>query len=67
MKSETIEIIKLEPEEGKTLTNGTLYSKEVYLGINDSIENWSEIDDELVPEKEVVVESEENEFIEGEI
>ena len=27
------------------LTNGEVYSKEVYLGINDSAENWHEITD----------------------
>ena len=25
------------------LTNGEAYSKEIYLGINDSIDNWQEI------------------------
>ena len=31
------------PDEGYTLTNGTVYSKLVYLGIHDSADNWNEI------------------------
>ena len=52
MRNATIEITVLEPEEGYTLTNGETYSKKVYLGINDSPENWHEIPDEEVPETE---------------
>lgn len=37
-------------DEGKTLTNGSVYSKKVYLGIHDSPENWQEIPDEDVPD-----------------
>ena len=51
MKSTPIQIITLEPDEGFTLTNGETYSKKVYLGINDSPENWWEIPDEEVPEE----------------
>ena len=40
-----IEGNKLTPEEGKVLTNGNTYSKEVWLGINDSPENWQEVDE----------------------
>ena len=36
---------------GYTLTNGETYSKRVYLGINDSPDNWREIPDEEVPEE----------------
>ena len=43
MKLETIELIKLIPSEGMYLTNGEAYSKEVYLGCNDSPDNWYEI------------------------
>ena len=43
MKKTTIEIIKLVPSEGMVLTNGNVYSKEVYLGCNDKPENWHEI------------------------
>lgn len=52
MKQGNIEITVLEPEEGYTLTNGETYSKRVYLGRNDSPENWWEIPDEDVPEEE---------------
>ena len=43
-----------------TLPNGEVYSKSVYLGINDSTDNWHEIPDSEVP----VVEPEE--YPEGE-
>ena len=46
MKTETIEIRKLIASEGMTLTNGEAYDKEVYLGKEDSPDNWHEIPDE---------------------
>lgn len=49
MKQQPIQIIVLEPEEGKVLTNGETYSYKVYLGINDNPENWHEIPIEDVP------------------
>ena len=52
MKNATIEIRVIEPEDGYTLTNGETYSKKVYLGTNDSPENWTEIPDEEVPAQE---------------
>ena len=36
----------LKADEGMTLTNGEAFGKVVYLGINDSAENWHEITDE---------------------
>lgn len=33
-----------------TLTNGEVYSKEVYLGCNDSADNWREITDKEAEE-----------------
>lgn len=51
MTQATIEIIKLTASEGKTLTNGKMYGKEVYLGCNDSADNWHEIDDGDVPQE----------------
>lgn len=53
-----IEIRKLTASEGMTLTNGEAFGKVVYLGKNDSAENWTEITDaeaeaqkaELLPE-----------------
>lgn len=35
----------LTAEECKVLTNGNTYSKQVWLGINDSPSNWSEVDE----------------------
>ena len=50
-----IELRKLTAAEGMILTNGTAYSEEVYLGCNDSAENWHEITkeeyDEVLKEK----------------
>lgn len=43
MKLETIEIRKLTASKGKVLTNGETYSTEIYLGVNDSPDNWYEI------------------------
>lgn len=41
----TIEIKKLTASDGMTLTNGEAFGKEIYLGINDSADNWHEITD----------------------
>jgi hypothetical protein len=35
----------LTAEDGKVLTNGSTYSKQVWLGINDSVNNWWEMDE----------------------
>ena len=45
MTVSTIELRKLTASEGMTLTNGASYSKEIYLGDNDSPDNWREITD----------------------
>ena len=50
MKIEEIKILKLIANEGKSLTNGEAYSKSVYLGVNDSPDNWTEINDDEIPE-----------------
>lgn len=42
----------LTPDEGKVLTNGDTYSDSVFLGKNDSVENWYEIDESEVPNEE---------------
>ena len=52
MKISTIELKKLTASEGMTLTNGEAYSKEVYLGCNDSPENWYEITDAEAEERQ---------------
>lgn len=41
----TIELRKLTAAEGMVLTNGEAYGKEIYLGKNDSPDNWHEITD----------------------
>ena len=46
MEISTIELKKITASEGMVLTNGEAYSKEIYLGVNDSIENWHEITEE---------------------
>ena len=46
MKQTTIELVKLTASEGMTLTNGEAFGKEIYLGCNDSPDNWHEITDE---------------------
>ena len=43
MKRTEITLIKLTASDGHYLTNGDIYSKEVYLGVNDKPENWHEI------------------------
>ena len=39
-------------DEGKVLTNGEIYSPVVYLGADESVDNWSEVDLAEVPESE---------------
>lgn len=39
-------------DEGKSLTNGTIYTPVVYLGADESSENWTEIDESEVPQEE---------------
>lgn len=51
MKKSIIELTKLTASEGMTLTNGETYSKEIYLGVNDSADNWHEIPDAEVPKE----------------
>lgn len=49
MEIKTIELRELKAEDGMVLTNGETYSSvggSVYLGINDSPDNWREITEE---------------------
>ena len=44
MEKTVVNVIKLTASEGMVLTNGEIYgSQVVYLGCNQSPENWSEI------------------------
>ncbi len=52
MKTTKVELIKLEASDGHTLTNGEAYGKVIYLGVNDSADNWHEIPDGEVPREE---------------
>lgn len=49
----TIENNRITADEDKILTNGEVYSEEVYLGIYDSPENWHEILKEKMPQEEI--------------
>lgn len=42
----TEKVTVLKADEGMTLTNGEAFGKVVYLGTNDSADNWHEITDE---------------------
>ena len=46
MRRENINIIKLTAADGYYLTNGEAYGKEIFLGCNDTSDNWREITDE---------------------
>ena len=46
MEKTIIKLTKIIASNGMVLTNGETYSKEVYLGINDSPDNWHEITEE---------------------
>ncbi len=43
MKKTIIELTRLTASEGMVLTNGEAFGKEIYLGCNDSPDNWREI------------------------
>ncbi len=45
-------------DEGKTLTNGEVYSNVVYLGKDENPDNWQEIYEADVPEAESEVSEE---------
>lgn len=46
MELTIIEIRKITASAGYVLTNGEAYGKEIYLGCNDTPENWHEITEE---------------------
>lgn len=53
MTTENIQLIKLTATDGMVLTDGTSYGKEVYLGINDTADRWTEIPESEVPEPDM--------------
>ena len=53
MTTENIQLIKLTAVDGMVLTDGTSYGKEVYLGINDTADRWTEIPESEVPEPDM--------------
>ena len=55
----TIELVELKASNGMTLTNGEVYGKIIYLGVNDSVDNWQEITDAEAEELQKAAESEE--------
>lgn len=53
MLNSILNIQVIEPENSDNwITNGETFSKMVYLGINDSIDNWTEITNEEKEAKE---------------
>ena len=55
--NETVSITKLTASDGMVLTNDSAYGKEIYLGVNDSPNNWHEITDaeyaEILADQEI--------------
>ena len=52
MKTESFKMIKLTASTGMVLTNGNIKTHTVFLGVNDSADNWHEIPDSEVPKEE---------------
>ena len=52
MTTENIQLIKLTAADGMVLTDGSSYGKEVYLGINDTADRWTEIPESEVPNQD---------------
>ena len=54
MKIEKITMTKVTAEEGKTFMKGeSVIGKVIYLGVNDSIDNYTQVNDEDLPKEEV--------------
>ncbi|MBE6299804.1 MAG: hypothetical protein E7083_05640 [Bacteroidales bacterium] len=52
MKTEKITITKVTAEEGKTFIKGeSVIGKIIYLGVNDKIENYTQVADEDLPKE----------------
>ena len=73
MKTEKITITKVTTEDGKTFMKGeSVIGKVIYLGVNDTIDNYTQVSDEDLPKEEVEpieeINNEENmELFEGSI
>ena len=54
MKIEKITMTKVTAEEGKTfMRDESVIGKVIYLGINDTIDNYTQVNDEDLPKEEV--------------
>lgn len=54
MKIETITLTKVTAESGKTFMKGdSVIGKIIYLGVNDSIDNYTQVADEDLPKENV--------------
>ena len=57
MKTEKITITKVTAESGKTFMRGKLVvGKVIYFGVNDSIDNYTQVADEDLPKVEEPIE-----------
>lgn len=53
MKTEKITITKVTAEDGKTFMKGdSVIGKVIYLGVNDKIENYTQVSDDDLPKEE---------------
>ena len=57
MKQETITRIKLTASDGKMLTNGTDYGREIYLADTENSANWYEITETEYDEIQAAIEA----------
>ena len=54
MKIEKITMTKVTAEEGKTFMKGeSVIGKVIYLGVNDTIDNYTQVSDEDLPKENV--------------
>lgn len=57
MKTEQITLTKVTADEGKTFMKGdSVIGKVIYLGVNDSIDNYTQVADEDLPKVEEPIE-----------
>lgn len=68
MKNSSYEVRVIEPDEGKWLTQNSevepderVFSKKVFLAVNDSPSNWRECDDAYKAEIEALIKDSESE------